>query len=490
MLFNSLGFFLLLPAVLAAFAVLPPGRRWLLLLLASYGFYAATGWANLVCLGAVTLVVYGCGLGMARASKKAARTAFLAIGLVAVLGALAAFKFYDYLAGEIEQLIAAAFAIDAAGRLPRFGLTNPVGFSFYAFMAASYLIDVFAGRLAAEPNAGRLALYVAYFPKILAGPIERATRFLPQVSGSLASDPDRFIAGLQLIGWGLIKKVVIADNLAPLVDRTFKIAAYASPVDLLFSIYFFAFQIYCDFSGYADIAIGVSLLFGIRLMENFRRPYLSRSTAEFWADRWHISLGHWFRDYLYIPLGGSRAGAVRRYHNVMLVFIVSGLWHAGLGYGVGWTFLVWGALNGLYQWVGIATRSLWKAAAMRLPRLAQSMPLRVVRVLLTFHLILVSWVFFRAESTDQALLILRKIAAGLPDMPSLIGRYPFTFDHYFGLAAIVCLLVIEILDERHSMWQRLAAFPLPLRWSAYYGGIFALLLLGRWQSQQFIYMQF
>ena len=149
--------------------------------------------------------------------------------------------------------------------------------------------------------------------------------------------------GAQLIGWGLVKKVVIADNLAPFVDRIFGIAAFASPVDLLISVYFFAFQIYCDFSGYTDIAIGVSLLFGLELMENFRRPYLSRSTAEFWGERWHISLGRWFRDYLYIPLGGSRAGPVRRYLNLMLVFIASGLWHAGLGYGVGWTFLVWGA---------------------------------------------------------------------------------------------------------------------------------------------------
>ena len=162
--------------------------------------------------------------------------------------------------------------------------------------------------------------------------------------------------GLQLIGWGLFKKVVIADNLAPLVDRNFGIAAFASPIELLISVYFFAFQIYCDFSGYTDIAIGVSLLFGLQLMENFRRPYLSRSTAEFWGERWHISLGRWFRDYLYIPLGGSRSGPLRRYANIMLVFIVSGLWHAGLGYGVGWTFLIWGALNGCYQWAGLATR--------------------------------------------------------------------------------------------------------------------------------------
>ena len=224
--------------------------------------------------------------------------------------------------------------------LPRLGVTTPVGYSFYAFSAASYLIDIYARRLSGSHHPGHVALYVAYFPKIFAGPIERATAFLPQVVGRPARrSRSCAVLGLQLIGWGLFKKVVIADNLAPLVDRNFGIVAFASPIELLVSVYFFAFQIYCDFSGYTDIAIGVSLLFGLQLMENFRRPYLSRSTAEFWGERWHISLGRWFRDYLYIPLGGSRAGPLRRYLNIMVVFVVSGLWHAGLGYGVGWTFL-------------------------------------------------------------------------------------------------------------------------------------------------------
>lgn len=490
MLFNSLGFFLFLPLVLAIFAALPVRRRWLLLLLASYAFYAATGLFNLVYLGAVTLVVYACGLGMGRSSGKSSRTAFLVAGLFAVLGALASFKFYDFAAGEIERLAAWMLQHEPTTFLPRIGVATPVGFSFYAFMAASYLIDVFVGRLATERHPGHLALYVAYFPKILAGPIERATTFLPQFVAGLRTDPERVVTGLQLIAWGLVKKVVIADNLAPLVDRTFGIAAYASPIELLFSVYFFAFQIYCDFSGYADIAIGVSLLLGIQLMENFRRPYLSRSTTEFWSQRWHISLGRWFRDYLYIPLGGSRAGALRRYANIMLVFMVSGLWHAGLGYGVGWTFLVWGALNGFYQWIGLATRSIWKYLAERLPQLSAGLPLHIIRVLLTFHLILVAWVFFRAESVDQAILILQKIALGLPEMPGLIGRYPFTFEHYFGLGLIVALISIEVLDERRPIWHRLAAMPVAFRWAVYYVGIFTLLLVGRWQAQEFIYMRF
>jgi D-alanyl-lipoteichoic acid acyltransferase DltB (MBOAT superfamily) len=375
-------------------------------------------------------------------------------------------------------------------KLPRLAVTTPVGYSFYAFAAASYLVDAFARRLPAASGAGHVALYLAWFPKILAGPIERATTFLPQLSSGLRSDPGRVVLGLQLIGWGLIKKVVIADNLAPIVDKTFGIAAFASPIDLLMSVYFFAFQIYCDFSGYTDIAIGVSLLFGVQLMDNFRRPYLARSTAEFWGERWHISLGRWFRDYLYIPLGGSHAGPARQYLNLMLVFIASGLWHAGLGYGVGWTFLVWGILNGAYQWAGLATRPLWSRIGERLPRIGQSAPWLALRVLLTFHLIAISWVFFRARSLNDAWVILKKIGMNLVDIPSLLSRFPFTAEHYTALVLIAFLVGIEIVDERRSLFQRLATAPAAVRWALWYLAIIALLLLGRWQAREFIYMQF
>jgi D-alanyl-lipoteichoic acid acyltransferase DltB (MBOAT superfamily) len=277
--------------------------------------------------------------------------------------------------------------------------------------------------------------------------------------------------------------VVIADNLAPVVDAAFRIAPYAAPMDLLIATYFFAFQIYCDFSGYSDIAIGLSLLFGIRLMENFRRPYLAAGPAEFWSSRWHISLGHWFRDYLYIPLGGARAGTIRRYLNVMAVFLVSGLWHAGLGYGVGWTFLVWGALNGAYVWAELATRGLRT-------RLPAAPALRVPGVLVTFHLILVSWIFFRAETIDQALTVIRRIWTALPSLPALAPNYPFTTDHKLGALLILALIAAEILDERRPVLDRLAAAPTALRWTAWYAGLFALLLLGRGQAEAFIYMQF
>jgi D-alanyl-lipoteichoic acid acyltransferase DltB (MBOAT superfamily) len=298
------------------------------------------------------------------------------------------------------------------------------------------------------------------------------------------------VRGLQLIGWGLFKKVVIADNLAPVVDKAFGIASFASPVDLLISVYFFAFQIYCDFSGYADIAIGLSLLFGVQLMENFRRPYLAHSTSEFWAERWHVSLAKWFRDYLYIPLGGSRAGAVRTYLNLMLVFLVSGLWHAGLGYGVGWTFLVWGALNGAYLWAALALRPLWQRVGDAMPQVRASAWLTVGRVLLTFHLIAITWIFFRAKTLEDAVTILAKIATHLTQLPVLVAQFPFTTAHYAGFALIGFLLLVEIVDERRPILERIARAPVVLRWSLWYAGIFALLLFGRWQAKEFIYLQF
>lgn len=488
MLFTSLEFFAFLPLTLLGFALLPVRWRWVWLLLASWVFY---GWGHpvwLVYLGAVTIAVYGVGWEIEHATG-GRRVALLIIGIVGLAGSLIAFKFYDFAAGEIERLVRADLAVGGFA-LPRLGIGTPAGFSFYVFSALSYLVDVYARRIPGKQSTGDVALYLAFFPKILAGPIERAPPFFNQLAGRLTGDPATIVLALQLIGWGLFKKVVIADNLAPVVDHSFAIAAFAPPVELLISAYFFAFQIYCDFSGYTDMAIGIALLFGIRLMENFRRPYLSRSTAEFWSQRWHISLGRWFRDYLYIPLGGSHAGLPRQYANTMLVFVVSGLWHAGLGYGVGWTFIVWGAINGFYQWIGLATRPMWRRLGDAWPRIAGSVPLAVLRVLLTFHLIAIAWIFFRAKTIADALTVLRKIGTNLVDLPSRLASYPFAAEQVFGFVMIGLLMTVELLDEQRPIAERLRAAPVAVRWGFYYLTLFGLLILGRWEAKEFIYMQF
>lgn len=482
MLFTTLDFVIFIAAAVVLFCSLTASWRPGLLLAASLAYAVSFGTTSLTCLMAVIAVAWATGAAIGRMADERARRAILAIGLVLVLGALAAFKLFDFLAAEVEARIP---QLD----LPRIGFAAPVGFSFYAFMAAAYMIDVFR-RQTRPAGLAPVALYLSWFPKLLAGPIERAPRFIAAASRPLAFDADLATCGLLLILLGLIKKIVIADNLGPVVDRAFEIAPYAAPMDLAVAVYFFAFQIYCDFSGYSDIAIGLSLLFGIRLMENFRRPYLAQSPAEFWSSRWHISLGTWFRDYLYVPLGGSRAGPIRHYANVMLVFLVSGLWHAGLGYGVGWTFLIWGLLNGLYLWAGLALTAAMRRLSTPAGRLGSGTVCRIVRIVITFHLILVSWVFFRAESVDQAQTVLLRIVGALPNLPALAMSYPFRTEQAIGIALILALLCFEVMDERRPIAERLEALSRPLRWSAIYAGLTGLVVLGRWQSGTFIYMQF
>jgi alginate O-acetyltransferase complex protein AlgI len=477
--FTSFTFFLFVPVVLAVFAALPSRFRLIWLAVASLIFYGSFGWENLVYLGLVVMVAHLSAQGIERAEAR--RRTVLVLAVAVLIGGLAAAKFGDFVLAELAGL--------GAVPLVQTGLTSPPGFSFYVFMATAYVVDVYR-REATAAGAARSFLFLAWFPKILAGPIERAGTLMPQLGDGMRARPDLAALGLQLILWGLIKKVVIAENLAPQVDRTFEIVAYAPPMELLISLYFFAFQLYCDFSGYTDMAIGLSLLFGLTLMENFRRPYLSRSVGAFWSNRWHISLGRWFRDYLYIPLGGSRVGTVRLHLNLLIVFAASGVWHAGLGYGVGWAFLVWGLLNGLYVSVEIMLRPLGRRLSGLWPRLATSWATGVVRTLITFHLVLITWAFFRAETIDQAVLVLRRIADGFPDIIALARGYPFTGEHLLGFVLIIGLVAAEVLTERRPFSERMQAWPRVLRWSTWYAGIAALLVLGRWQDGGFIYMGF
>jgi len=489
MLFNSLAFLLFLTAVTLVFYLLPQRYRWLWLLAASVYFYTSWEPRNLAYLVVVGGSACLCGRGIARSTDPRRRRAWLTVGLVFNLGLLVFFKYYDFVAGQVLAGLQQAGAAGSDAAVPLLELRTPVGFSFYTFSVVTYLVAVYRGQMD-EARPGSFALYVAYFPKIFAGPIERARHFLPQVSRRVAFDPALLVSGLQLVLWGLFKKVVIADNLAPLVEQGFGNVQYGPPIILIVAVYAFAFQIYCDFSGYTDIAIGASRILGYDLMENFRRPYLSRSSGEFWASRWHISLATWFRDFMYIPLGGGRVAWYRVYFNLMAVFMVSGLWHAGLGYGVSWAFLVWGAVNGLYAWAGRATGPLWHWAGEHLPLVRDSLVWHVLRVLLTFHLITFSWIFFRAESVSDALVVIRRIWAALPMLPRMVPMFPFSTAHYMALALVVVLLVLEVIDERRSLWERLQGVPVALRWGFYYAVIFALLILGEWHAQEFIYMQF
>ena len=483
MLLNSFSFLAFFAAIAIVYYAMPHRLRWPLLLAASLYFYGTFSPSYVVLLLGVTLVAYGGGRAIEASSNVAARRALLVVSAVAAIGALLFFKYYDFFAASLDSALASVGLGGSTPFFPRLGLVLAVGLSFYTFSCISYLADVYARRLPAERHFGHFALYVSFFPRLLAGPIERAEPFLTQIRSPVHFSASGITLGLQVMLWGLFKKVVIADHLAGFVDTIYAQPTFSSPADLVLATYFFAFQLYCDFSGYSDMAIGASKILGIDLMENFRRPYLSRSVPEFWAKRWHLSLAGWFRDYMYIPLGGSRRSLVRKYGNVLAVFLVSGLWH-----GANWTFVVWGGINGLYHVLSLMTRScrVRLAEAIALPA-----PLRsVLSVVVTFHLVLVTWVFFRAASITDAYTILERSAGSLVQLPSLIWARVASGGVLFSLLLIALLITVEIIDERRPVWERLADQPRYVRWGVYYLLVFGLIVLGTWQGQAFVYMQF
>jgi len=476
--FNSfafLGFF----AVLAGlYYVVPQRWRWPLLLLASYYFYSQFQIVYVLLLAYSTLCAYGFGIWLAQ--RETPSRSLLAVGIALQLAVLFLFKYVDFFAGLIEASFAPLAGAEAMA-LPRLGWLLPAGLSFFVFSAISYLFDVYRRKLPAERHLGHFALYVAFFPKLVAGPIERAAPFLTQLREGAVFGTAGVTLGMQLLLWGLFKKVVIADNLAIFADAGFTNPAFQSPITLIVAVYFYAFQIYCDFSGYSDIAIGLAAILGYRLMENFRRPYFSRSVPEFWSHRWHISLANWFRDYLYIPMGGNRVSRPRWYFNQMTVFMVSGLWH-----GANLTFVIWGALNGFYQVLYFALGGARKAASARLPRLVWG----ALGLLVTFHLVLFSWIFFRAASVGDAFTVIGKIWSGVGMLPMLLPAYNWGTSFWVAIGLIGLLLVVEMLDEFHSLWTWLTRLSTPVRWGFYYGLLGLMLVVGQWGMSRFVYMQF
>ncbi|MEO0600155.1 MAG: MBOAT family O-acyltransferase, partial [Myxococcota bacterium] len=334
MLFNSLEFLIFFPVVWLAHVALPVRTRWLLLLVASYVFYAA--WQPLYGLLILvsTVVDYVVAQQVAAAATRRRRRGWLALSLTANLGMLFFFKYYNWLNGTLSAMVGPAWP------MPDADVVLPVGISFYTFQTLSYTVDVYRGQQRPEGHFGRFALYVAYFPQLLAGPIERASKLLPQLSEPRPFDPMRLASGLRLAGWGMFKKVVVADRLAAVVDIVYADPAAFGGFAHLVALVFFSIQVYCDFSGYSDIAIGIARTLGVDLIDNFDLPYRSRSMTLLWR-RWHISMTLWFRDYVYRPLGGSWGGPFTTARNLMIVMVLSGVWH-----GAKWSLVVWGVAHG------------------------------------------------------------------------------------------------------------------------------------------------
>lgn len=500
MLFNSLDFVIFFPLVVCAYFLTPHRYRWVLLLAASYYFYACWKAEYLILIVASTLVDYVAGLRMGALPTREARRPYLVLSLCSNLGILFAFKYFNFFNESTRALFD---QFDLFYGVPAFDILLPVGISFYTFQTLAYSIDVYRGKQEPERHLGIFALYVSFFPQLVAGPIERSQRLLPQFYQKHGFDRQRAVHGLQQAGWGFFKKLVIADRLAIYVNQVYNNPELHSGWEIILATYFFAFQIYCDFSGYSDIAIGTARVLGYDLMENFRRPYFSRSISEFWK-RWHISLSTWFRDYLYIPLGGNRVVKWRWYYNLFIVFLVSGLWH-----GANWTFVVWGALHGLYLVVGLMTQDkrdrAWGWLGGRLGSVSQGYStagffgrsnvgwLRsAVAVFVTFHLVVIAWVFFRANSLSDALLLFRNMFIfenGIASVAAVTALGPFEL--VIAFAAIAVMEVVHVLEERReSLGRYLSSRPRWMRWAMYYAVVFAILMFGEFSLNEFIYFQF
>ena len=491
MLFNSLHFVFFFPLVLLFYFNLPLRWRYGFLLAASYYFYMCWKAEYAVLLIISTLIDYFAGLAIARTTERSRRKKFLLMSLVSNLGLLFSFKYFNFF-NESARAIFNQF--NMFYDVPAFQLLLPVGISFYTFQTLSYTIDVYRDKTEAEPNLTTFALYVTFFPQLVAGPIERSSNLLPQFHRHYAFDSDRLVSGLQLMFWGFFKKVVIADRLALLVDKVYSQPGQYGSVPLILATYFFAFQIYCDFSGYSDIAIGSARIMGFNLMENFRRPYFSNSINEFW-HRWHISLSTWFRDYLYIPLGGNRVSRPRWLFNLFFTFLVSGLWH-----GANWTFVVWGALHGFYLLFALWTEKPRYAIVSALGLVRHPLLLRWIRVLTTFHLVLLSWVFFRASSIGEAIDILRRIFTfnGWDEFRTMLTT-PGQTEYLLGLgnggllvalASIVLLLTVQLLQRRGSLSVRLPQRPAWQSYAFMYFVLLTIIVFGEFTRNEFIYFQF
>lgn len=485
MLFNSFTFLIFFPVVATIYFVLPQRFRWAWLLAASCYFYMAFIPVYILILFFTIAIDYVAGI-LIESAAGTRRKWYLVMSIVANVGVLAVFKYFNFLNANIHA-IASVFHWPYG--IAPLNLILPIGLSFHTFQAMSYTIEVYRGNQKAERHLGIYALYVMFFPQLVAGPIERPQNLIHQFYEKHELDYERVTSGIKRMAWGLFMKVVIADRLSLYVNPVYNEPKNFIGLTTIIATLFFAFQIYCDFAGYSHMAIGAAEVMGFKLMRNFNRPYLARSISEFWS-RWHISLSSWFRDYVYIPLGGNRVARPRWYYNLSITFLLSGLWH-----GANWTFVIWGALNGFYLIMGIVTADL-RAAVTKAIGLAQRPALHnVVRIVITFCMVTFAWIFFRANNLMDALHVisasLHRPAAHqlLPDALRAegISKYELAFD----VLLIIGLMIFEAQRGVVSVAEKFRAQPAWVRWPAYYAVCMSIWFFGvSGEAKAFIYFQF
>jgi D-alanyl-lipoteichoic acid acyltransferase DltB (MBOAT superfamily) len=487
MLFNSIQFLIFFPIVTLGYYLLRHRFRWMWLLGASCLFYAAYVPAYILVLGGTIVIDYVAGLLIERAPK-ARKRLYLTISLVSNLGILAVFKYADFALANINALLAIA---GARRMLPALHILLPIGLSFHTFQAMAYTIEVYRGRQAAERHFGIYALYVMFYPQLVAGPIERPQNIIEQLKRPHTFDYGNVTNGLKLMAWGFFQKVVLADRLARIVTPVFEHPRECHGLLIVIAAVAFTFQIYFDFAGYSDIALGAAQVMGIRLMVNFRRPFYSKTIAEFW-NRWHISLSTWFRDYLFLPMSRRRQSRVWWAFSLFVVFVLSGLWH-----GANWNFIAWGALHGAYLVVGILLAPYVPAALQDNSKLW----VRCVNVGRVFFLVCVASVFFRAEHIRDAFYLLGHAPTGLVhdlrlavhrDVHAILGGHDLPPPKEWGIAllGIGATQVVHLLQRNGSVRVKLGATPWWVRWPVYSGLAYAPILLASAEPVQFIYFQF
>jgi D-alanyl-lipoteichoic acid acyltransferase DltB (MBOAT superfamily) len=469
MTFNSLPFLIFLPVMVILYYVLPHRWRWVLLLAGSYYFYRCWRPEYIVLIIFSTFVDYFMAIMMEKYEEKRKRRKFLLVSIVSNLGLLFAFKYFDFFRSSATVILHQFNILD---QLPELHVLLPVGISFYSFQALSYTIDVYNGHYKAERHPGYFALFITYFPQLVAGPIERYDRLAPQLQAFHKPVYENFANGFRMVLYGLFIKMAIADNLAVYVEQIYSQPADYNTFSILTGLVFYSFQIYADFFGYSTIAIGAALLMGVNLMDNFRTPYLAGNISEFWK-RWHISLSTWFRDYLYIPLGGNKVKISRWALNIFIVFTVSGLWH-----GANWTFVIWGAVFGI---VFLAESFFRRTFGWTTPE--KWTLLRFAGVLKTFTIVTLAWIFFRSENLEKAKMVFSSLWNNTGKADNFhIDPVILVLFGFFVLSDIL------LFNKRFDVWC--AQKPVWLRWGVYFVLLFALMGLSGTDNQPFIYFQF
>lgn len=486
MLFTDIQFIIFFIVVTLAYFSLSWRGRWMLLLAASCYFYMVFKPIFILILFGTIVIDYYAGIWIEQSTDQKRKKLLLIISLISNIGILAFFKYYDFLQDSVNSVLASFDLRPAVPALTRLipsriaewmttgegKVLLPIGLSFHTFQAMSYTIEVYRGNQTAERNFGIYALYVMFYPQLVAGPIERPQNMLFQFHSYFKYDFELVKSGLMQMAFGFFKKMVIADRLSVFVDYAYDPASDHNGLTLLTATAFYSFQIYCDFSGYSDIAIGAARVMGFTLMDNFRSPYESRSIPEFWG-RWHISLSTWFRDYLYIPLGGNRNGEFMKYRNQMIVFMVSGLWH-----GTSWSFVIWGALHGFYQIMASLRDKYLKKANIQIP---DNFLIRAVNVLLTFALVTLAWIFFR-NSLSRSMIIFEKIG-NLSLSDQILS--PFSqVEMWF------CVLLIGFLLWKEHYFEKIPTANTAVFFILFPIIAFLTYFLGVITENQFIYFQF